>query len=234
MTAKCPTCYHCIPIHDADHGSWLLCPQCEGRVPVKRSWQFTRQAPPQRPRERWLGQILAVIGGFGFLLLGCSGLIGYAFYDHVTEPDFITYTSTDGHFRLDFPGKPYRAKPTTGSVSLDAVILERTVPDEAYMIGWVDLPKERMAHGADAILDEACNGASQYNAAMAEELSRITIACSGYPGRETVFSMKGKPGKGLMRVVLTRQRLFLLFVAGNFIQTDTTRARHFFDSFKID
>lgn len=229
MHATCPTCRHEIAIGSTDHGAVLLCPLCETRVPVQRPRQFTQAARPQRPRERWLGQILFVFGTISLVAFAVCGLAGYALYDHVAEPDFVPYTSREGRFTLEFPGKPYRATP----MGFPAVILERAVPDETYMILWVDLPAERMQAGAEAILDEACSGASEFNASVAQEISRRTIVSSGHSGREMVFQVAGSQGKGMMRVVLAGSRLYLLFVGGEFIQTDTVRARLFFESLTI-
>jgi hypothetical protein len=230
MPATCPTCLHEFDLGSADCGSVLACPLCEGHVAVRRPREYAVAVKPVRPQERWLRQILLVFGTIALVVFAICGGAGYALYDHVAEPDFVPYASAEGRFRLEFPGKPYRANP----LGIEAVILERSVPDEAYMILWVDLPEERMAAGAEAILDETCAGASQFNAAVAEEISRGPIRCGRWPGREMVFHVRGEQGKGMMRAVLARSRMYLLFAGGSFIQTDTARAKQFFESLSID
>jgi hypothetical protein len=109
---------------------------------------------------------------------------------------------------------------------------ERSVPNDTYVIAWIDLPPERLALGADFLLNEACSGASSYNPMVAKEMSRTMMTFNGYPACEMVCAVHGSQGKGIFRAVIVEKRAFLLFVGGGFIQADSERARHFLDSFK--
>jgi hypothetical protein len=207
-------------------------------VTVKLPPVVSKPLPIEEPRPyRLVVKSLGFTAGLFFMLFGICGLAGYVVYDHLAEPEFTLYTDEEGRFSIEFPTrKPSRIEPMAwtadGPVSFPAVMYERSIPNDAYIIAWIDLPPERLALGADFLLNEACSGASTYNPLVAKEMSRTMMTCDGHPACEMVCAVHGSQGKGIMRAVIVGKRCYLLFVGGGFIQADSERARHFLDSFK--
>src|SRR5262245_55614170 len=239
MTVSCPTCRERIDSTDAFYGDTIICPACEGLVPVRPMPSAEVRTAPPRRRTNWFPAVSAVgiISGILLFMFGCCGLFSYAVYDHVTEPDFKSFTDKEGRFSIEFPGKPFRTRPTTftqvGPISFDCVMLEKALPDEAYVVVWMDLPPERLGVGADVILNDAATGASMYNPAIVSEVSRTRMTCCGCPCYEVVCAVKQSQGKGIFRVLLSGKRMYMVFVGGGFIQPDSTRARYFLDSLDV-
>jgi hypothetical protein len=193
---------------------------------------------PLKPRgttQMWPRFAAGLIGVCIVITLVCGG-VGFAFHDHITEPDFHRYDSKDGRFAVDLPGRVYTARPMTwgpnGITSFPMVGVERAWPDEHYLVAWMEIPKEQLALGEGLIMDEAINSAANVDG-MVKAVERTGAINVGHrEGREAILTTSHLGGKAILRVAVAHGRLYIIFVGGGFIQPDSTRARRFLDSFR--
>ena len=188
---------------------------------------------PKRHRNLWTRFGLALGFSLCVLFVLCGGAF-YIVYDYVADPEFVVHDDTTGRFRIEFPGKPWRANPVSwghgGLTSFPMVAYERTWPDETYAIAWRDLDDEEMQFGAEANLNMVIDGATSFNPILKEVIRRESLTVCGHPAVDVVMAVHYSQGKGFLRAVLAGKRLYVLSVGGAWIQDDSERARHFLNS----
>jgi len=165
-----------------------------------------------------------------FGLLAACALLAPA----VSAKDFQEYSSADGKYKVQFPGKPKeQTQNAPGGIAMKiAGVEERT---GAYMVMYSDMPipeKEPDAKIQDR-LEGAILGIVQNNGGTVMKKDRTTLN-GKYPGRD--FQAKiTRPMAGMVRgkIVLVGRRLYQVMVLGTTEFAGSADATRFLNSFAL-
>lgn len=142
--------------------------------------------------------------------------------------DWVTHTSKDGSFSVQFPATPElssRAPDNDGPVHLATADL----PLRVYSVAWTDnLAAQIEIRGADVVLTDAMVSGSESIGGVIT--SSVELKWEGHPGREFWLDVPG--GKAHYRILAVGTRLYTLAI----IHAPRFEANHelFFNSFRLD
>ena len=149
------------------------------------------------------------------------------------------YTSPEGRYRVQFPGKPKiteQTVPTPVGPIITKVASTKDWSRTERMVMYADFPGGLIHTGnKDRMLDGACQGmATEANLVI---LSKTPIAMNGHPGREVSFETQEghRAGKmtGRARIYLVGDRLYQVFIAGPTGRITPETMESFLDSFEL-
>jgi hypothetical protein len=186
-----------------------------------------------RPRRRkqstaWVWALL--IGVFTLCILPCGGFMVWAIV--LAFPDFEPYSSPDGKYRAEFPGKTvsFTTKSADGP-DRTCVEFKRNFPPETFFVHHTDLPAAASKE-PDRALKEACDKALAQTPGSTE-LYRTSTTYDGYPAMD--HAVEHPDGGGTVtRFVLAGRRLYAVGIScESGIDATEPRAEHFLNAFKV-
>jgi hypothetical protein len=145
-----------------------------------------------------------------------------------------TYTSTDGAYSVDLPGKPRLQQHTLkkrfdkkeyATYTLNTAVVP--LPEGAFLSAWADLPpgvRLDLNNQAQAI-------AGSYEGTVTATGPAPKL--EGEPGVEFSLDTRRPPGKGVGRLWQYHNRLYLLLVLGPKVDTQSSEVSRFFGSFQL-
>ncbi|MGP0063719.1 MAG: hypothetical protein ACLQGP_09000 [Isosphaeraceae bacterium] len=163
----------------------------------------------------------------GFLATGCGSVFNQE------------YTSAEGRFRVQFPGKPTLSEQPPVVTPLGPVVEKNATSQSSTAVRFVsyaDYPGGLVFPGnKDSILDDACRVWA--NEKQLTILSKAPVAIHGHPGREVNFEARpGSPaGKiaGRARFYLVGGRLYHIGIAGPTGRLNSNTMNQFLGSFAL-
>ena len=236
IRAVCPGCNGRFNAPDQLLGKPTKCPKCATRFTVQAEGAANNPAPPEEtaapPRKRRLVGILAALGVMGFLMCGCLGIGGLAFFGGwLSSPSWQEYTSPEGGFTVLMPGKPAVEKKAVASIAdaanLTEVALKGPPSDSWYAVHFydlTDLPLDR-----DAFFNQVKDKAVAANAGSKAGADQFLTILS-HTGKEFTIDL-GNQKTLTRRVYLVENRVFVISALQPAAAADE-RAK-FFDSFTI-
>jgi hypothetical protein len=163
---------------------------------------------------------LAAMGVLTLMLTGCL--------------PWQSYTSTEGAFRVEMPGKPHRQSHTLKkkfdnrtfkTYTLNTAVVQ--LPHGAFLAAWADLPP-----GIQLDLPtQAQEIAAQYQGTLGHQGPAPQLA--GVPGLDFQFTTKRPPGEGAARLWQFHNRLYLLLVLGPHVDPRADEVERFFGSMQL-
>jgi hypothetical protein len=153
--------------------------------------------------------------------------------------DSQEYTSPEGRFRAQYPGKPKLTQQTVPTQIGPIVLKIASTSDWSgteRFVSYADYPGGFIHPGnRDPMLDGACQGMA--TEARLVILSKMPISINGHPGREVSFEAQpGHPaGKisGRARVFVVGVRLYQVFIAGPTGRVTPETIDRFLNSFAL-
>ncbi len=149
------------------------------------------------------------------------------------------YTSLEGRYRVQFPGKP-KLTDQTVPTALGPIVAKIASTEDwsrtARLILYADYPAALIHPGnRDPMLDGACQGMA--TEAKLVILAKVPMSLNSHPGREVSFEAQpGHPaGKltGRARIFLVGSRLYQIFIAGPPGRLTPESIDSFLNSFKL-
>jgi len=123
--------------------------------------------------------------------------------------EWSPYTSVDGGFRVDLPGKPKQSVEKFGEIDYHDASVELASREVSVSVTWSDLPAAQVEIGeTEAMLDAAVTGMIKRVAGKLEgEVKSIDI--EHHPGREFQIGadLRGKPAHIHVRLYVVHDRL---------------------------
>ena len=181
---------------------------------------------PVRGTRFWITVVAAT------LALGVCGCCGLAAL-FLPGPEWRTYESKQGGFRVDLPGAP-RSDMARRMRLQRAIAVEGTylwMRAEHYAVAYRNRSEEESRRPPDEALDEQVK-----SLARGHEVRRMTrtepIRVRGFPGREFEYETRDG-GVYTGRIILADRRVFILLAGGRFTEPDDENVRQFLDSFEI-
>lgn len=179
-----------------------------------------------RPKKSAAPQIaLAVV------LLATLVIAAYFALQPATEvdsADWITYTSSEGDFSLEFPAEPDLSSREMDGSEGAVQIATAELPSRVYAIAWNDyLQNELNTFGAESLLDYAMQAGIE---AIGGTITKsVELKWNEHPGREFWADVPG--GKAHYRLYFVGLRLYRLAI----IHAESFEANHekFFESFAL-
>jgi regulation of enolase protein 1 (concanavalin A-like superfamily) len=165
--------------------------------------------------------------------------LAVGFQDSTDGGQWMAFTSRDGNFVVDFPGKPTKtftrqARSQTGAVKI--VVAQCDTPDILYTAEKIDLPPNTGLKPADldAILDFwRDNLANQLNGKIVTQ-KKLRLE-TGAPGRDFTVEGRPDPKQGLatirVREYMSQKYLYILLAAAAPDRELPDNVGHFFASF---
>jgi NPCBM/NEW2 domain len=140
-----------------------------------------------------------------------------------------------GRCKALMPGTPRQVNQVEGGIHITQHLVE---PNRncAFIVGYNDakLTPQRLAQGAELILNDASDGALQ---GMADEgpaeLRRESIDYRGYPGKQIVVDLKKRNVTMVCRTFLIEGRLYFLLAGGKGYSENHKDVKKFYDSFEV-
>ena len=132
-------------------------------------------------------------------LLNLAVIIGLLFIvGFQTDKEWLTYSSTEGHFSIKFPGSPEEStddqKTEAGNQFKIHYATFSPSDDEVYMAGWIDMtsfyPEEK---SIEQMLEDSRDGAT--GSMKATNVKTLAIVESGNPYIEFTFETDDFTGK---------------------------------------
>ncbi len=149
--------------------------------------------------------------------------------------DFKPFTSKEGRFTISFPGKPdvstSTIKAPVGDMELHVFRAARGAK-ESYTVTYNDYPPEALK-GADAerILDAARDGGVGTTHGKVSKETKIAKSDKALPSRDLEIDIQGTTAYA--RLLLAGNRLYVIMAYPDGSSGSATRAKQFFDSFKL-
>lgn len=148
-----------------------------------------------------------------------------------TQPDWSEFTSEEGRFSIQMPGKPTEKKSPVGGV--EAHSFSGNTKNEAVEVVYADFPADiELTPGEiESLFDESIS--QRIRASGATVLSTEKITLQNYPGREVKVKPSSGRGSSRIRMYIVRGRLYTLeyLIATDDIRPDSGDT--FLDSFKL-
>jgi hypothetical protein len=187
-----------------------------------------------------LGVILGLVGGALVLVVG-GAVVGILLiaraHRSIPASAWKEFTPPGGRCSVLMPGTPVLQRKGLLGLAVNGEVhgVELKKPDAAFFLAYFDLPRKdgkRIPMDERFLFAGAREGMiSSSPDAIAEGEREVTL--DGNPGREFTFTIKGK-GKMMVRMYLTRTRLYGLLAGGSNIHPDSPDVKKFFDSFRIE
>jgi hypothetical protein len=186
---------------------------------------------------------LYVLGAVGLVIVIGIGLIaadglGNFFDDSIDPSDWKTFEAPN-RCRVEMPG-PTQRRTETVAPGLDMVLHYVELSSSCvYMAGYSEgaLQAQRGQAPIGVLLDEVCTAClaamSEDGEKLVEKTAREPIMLGGVPGKQLFVDLPNHQGQAVMRVYLSGDRFYYLFVAGRGYSPDHTDVMRFFDSFRI-
>ncbi len=207
----------------------------------RRRTRSNREDDFDKPKKKsGCGMWVWILGITGVLILGCCGGGGFLAYKF-SDPKWEKFTSPDGSWSADFPGKtkmeskPIEGAPEAGNATF--YVAQRLFGREAFLVGFAELnPLELRLRTVEQILIESLDGILK-SPMSPREISRRNLKMAGVDAKElTLDVIDPKMGAGRMvaRVLVANDRIYTLIVvktgqgAGNPEQME-----QFFNSFTL-
>lgn len=258
----CPHCREHLDIPAEFRGRPVRCGNCQtvftpttddvpvvtrssSRPAVPRARHVDDDEYDRPPRRQSNAGVVLLVAVTLFAVGGCCGgisLIGY----HETNPEFVTYASPEGKFKVDFPAeKPSKSSitnPLDDKLEGEMVTAERVYGEERYTVKSYPLhpagekltPEQALKQVADAevgLLDAKPE---------VKRDARDDLKHGGFPAVDVMTgSGNGFTGRqGMVRVILAGKRVYVLSVTGQQVHPQHGNPQHwwqrqFFVSFVI-
>jgi hypothetical protein len=239
MPMECPECGAVLTAADREADDYR-CGRCGALVRTPRRTTDEYDDRPRRrrrpPAKGGGGSLLLILGAVAvLLLLACGGIIGAVVW--AGKPKWEEFRSPAGGYTVELPAKarPDMAQiaakhgPIPPGVTCEGTILLGRL--EEYSVVYTDInPLERFGNTDDRLLDQAADGLKNAQP-PARVLSSKNVTVSGYSGRELELDMQGQ--KRVVRIVVTRTRVYRVIAGGPLTPTTDPRVRRFVESFKL-
>lgn len=263
----CPHCHEHLDIPAEFRGRPVRCGNCQTvftpsagdppvvqRLPGRPSGRPVARARPlddgdddydRRPPRRSNAGVVLLLFLTLFTVGGCCGgisLIGYL----QTNPQFVTYTSPEGKFKVEFPAENPKQDPTVNPLDekLEGVVVkaDRVYGEEEYTVKSYPLhPAAEKLSPEEALKVIADAEVKLLN--VPPEVKRDTnpdLKHGGFPAVDVMTGAgNGFAGQqGMMRVILAGKRVYVLSVTGQQVRPQHQNPQHwwqrqFFVSFEI-
>jgi hypothetical protein len=147
-----------------------------------------------------------------------------------TRGNWQTFTSQDGAFSVELPGKPLVGSQSVpvGAETMEVHTFSLSSDKESYTMTYSDFPAAALQAGAVAVLEGALKGASGQGTLLNQE----SITVDGNPGIQGEFEVPGT-GYSWYKAVIVEQRMYQLIVIAQNKDVTAQEARRFLDSFKL-
>ncbi len=158
---------------------------------------------------------------------------GAALTLRAAESEPKPFTSKDGRFTISFPGKPETSssalKTPDGEMDLHVFKFARK-DKELYTVVYSDYPPEKLNQtDPERRLDAARDGG--LDATHGKLVKETKIKGEGFTGRDIEIELQG--ATRLYRMILVRNRLYVIMAIPDSSKTGTAEAKKFLDSFKV-
>jgi hypothetical protein len=147
------------------------------------------------------------------------------------------YTSDDGWFSAEFPGRPsVRKMPiatAAGTIYVHMFMAEQR--SEAYAVGYFDVPEigSKVNLESQEFIESMARGS--FNEMGAHDFTKKEIDFDGYPGMEAEGNIQKGSTKGIARIryYVVEKRIYMLEVVGTKSFINSGNTDKFFNSFKL-
>lgn len=165
-----------------------------------------------------------------FAVVGLLGCLSSA----AAQVDFKQYASTDGRFKVLFPG-PVKTdtvdvpagKDTTLKVTIDSVEL---LGGTTFMVTYVDAPPEVAKQDPSPRIDKVRDANKGDKGKILDEKT-LTVGVEKYPARDVVMQLPD--GHLRNRIVIAGARLYQVIIRGPKDVVTSASADKFLDSFEV-
>jgi hypothetical protein len=204
--------------------------------------QFDRD-PPKSSKAIWV--IVSVVGGASLLGLVCvAGLVavvlraahrGEGPLAGLAAGAWQTYTSDEGRYSVELPGRP-KTRTETKPTPLGPIVVKFTyaeaTPESVFMVNHCDLPVARATDDPRAIFDDGC--AEAMASSQGKQQSSKDVTFEGFPGREVIFNgtQRGRSFRCHTRLLLVGRRLYQTMWIGSG-EEPAADVERFLASFKL-
>ena len=166
-------------------------------------------------------------------LITCLFLSSFAV---ATQPEWVTFSSPEGRFSLQFPKQPTPEVKDVDSVVGKLTMYTYTASSRTvtYMASFADYPSVPEADRQQPVLDAVRNGIAEKLEAKIFEETKISI--DGNPGREFRMSKTPQDGPELIyhwRAYLVGRRLYQVAAAYYKRDSQPRELPKYFDSFQL-
>jgi hypothetical protein len=191
---------------------------------------FEEDEPAEPKSNVWVWLVaLGLVGVFGFIVFGCTGL-----FRNLFNPPMTVHTSEEGRFKVALPGAPSPISRTDDN-GRPVVGLESVRPEnrETYQVLSVEVPKELKGMKGEALLEELAKQRLPALATGAEVDRHLSTQ-----GNLALLDVKFQRGGGFMkrvtiiRFVATGERVYALILTGANVEPNVWYVRRFFTSFE--
>jgi hypothetical protein len=156
------------------------------------------------------------------------GLLSVAGCQGDVEDDFQEFSSPEGGFRVDMPGRPSPGTRRSRFGEWKEFVLP--VGREAeYLVAYLDLTD---ADAPDQVLNDVVGVEATSMKGKVESETKVTLD-GKYPGRDVRIPMPNRKGMVRSRVYVVGKRLYQVTVAGSVKFVDTASPGRFLDSFAL-
>lgn len=195
-----------------------------------------RQRVRRRRKKGGSGLLVGLLVGAGVLVLvGIVGVVG-TFVWLRALPDWREFTSAEGQFSVALPGtpvdKPRKAATAVGQVDYHSYELELPRQGMSFAIAYFDFPVPVVSQQQLNLAFES-RRKQVLEAASGKVAREETITLNGHPGRDIEFTIPDKPGRGYVRMLFVKPRMYLLLLDGPRVGVDSPEAKRFFESFRV-
>jgi len=169
-----------------------------------------------------------------FTILGLAiGLLTLASAVGAQPPEFKLYASTEGRYKVQFPGA---VKTETVPIMSDKAELKLTIDlvelrgGTSFLVTFIDASDEVAKKPAAGRLDKVRDGNKGTDGKIVGDKD-VVVGIEKYPGRDVLIE---KPDNYLRnRIVIAGNRLYQVMVQGPKDVVTSPSADRFFDSFEI-
>jgi hypothetical protein len=148
--------------------------------------------------------------------------------------NWIAFASTEGGFHASFPGIPLpnttRAGPPDKQVAVHQFVGSSANPPLECVVSYVDYTKESLGDKPEDVLARSRDGAAESGKGKITQEQPFTLA--GYPGK--AFKLEHDQGFVYTRLVLAKQRLYIVQVETLPNVPEPPEVAQFLDSFQLD
>ena len=145
------------------------------------------------------------------------------------------FTSDEGRFRVDMPGKPVKTTETRSTIvgSLTGYRFEFEQEDSFFLVEFRDLPRvATLFMSSKSLVAQATDGLLDY--AKGPVLRNEEITVDGEPARALRYTVTNRDNQtARARVILADRRLYLLIAGVPDKAGEETKATRFLDSFEF-
>lgn len=150
-------------------------------------------------------------------------------------PGWRVFTSDEGRFRVDMPGKPVETTETRSTIvgSLTGYRFEFEQEDSFFLVEFRDLPRvATLFMSSKSLVEQATDGLLDY--AKGPVLRNEQITVDGEPARALRYTVANRDHQtARARVILAGRRLYLVIAGVPDKAGEKTKATRFLDSFEF-